>query len=76
MPQTVGAGRSSSYGTVAAPESEFANKFPQLASRTYEVSNLDLDKTLEGADLVPVHECSDRGLVRRIAVVQTLAVPV
>jgi spore maturation protein CgeB len=44
----------------------FAHAFPQLSSTRYSLSSLDLDATLDGADLVLVHEWNDPALVRSI----------
>jgi spore maturation protein CgeB len=44
----------------------FHEAYPTLRSQTYELSALDLDDALAGADLVIVHEWSDHELVRRI----------
>jgi spore maturation protein CgeB len=40
--------------------------YPALASHRYDLSTLDLDAALDGADLVLVHEWNDHDLVRRI----------
>jgi spore maturation protein CgeB len=45
----------------------FAAAYPTLRSTFYDAESLDLDAALEGADLVLVHEWTDRPLVRRIA---------
>lgn len=50
----------------AAPLAEFEARFPQLRSRRYWLESLDLDRALDGADLVIVHEWNDRGLIARI----------
>jgi spore maturation protein CgeB len=44
----------------------FREHYPQLSSEFYALDALDLDETLDGADLVLVHEWSDPELVRRI----------
>ena len=44
----------------------FRSAYPQLRSIRYDLSSLDLDDALKGADLVLVHEWSDHDLVRRI----------
>ena len=44
----------------------FRATYPALKSTRYDLDRLDLDQTLEGADLVLVHEWNDHGLVRRI----------
>ena len=49
-----------------APVAEFHTRYPLLRSQTYELATLDLDYTLQGADLVIVHEWSDHALVRRL----------
>lgn len=48
------------------PVAEFHAAYPTLQSTSYQLDQLDLDRTLEGADLVIVHEWSDHDLVRRI----------
>ena len=40
--------------------------FPDLRSTPYDLATLDLDRALDGADLVIVHEWSDPELVRRL----------
>ncbi len=52
------------HGT--APLDEFRRTFPQLVSDTYDLDALDLDRVLDGANVVIVHEWSDHELVRRI----------
>lgn len=49
-----------------APLREFQKAYPLLTSTRYQLSTLDLDEALDGADLVLVHEWSDHGLVKRI----------
>lgn len=51
----------------AAPEAEaaFARTFPALVSRSY-AGTPDLDRALEGADLVVVHEWTDPAIVAEI----------
>jgi len=44
----------------------FETAFPDLRSRFYDLSTLDLDRELAGADLVLVHEWNSHDLVRRI----------
>ncbi len=44
----------------------FRAAFPNLRSTLYDPARLDLDRTLDGADLVLVHEWNDPELVRRI----------
>jgi spore maturation protein CgeB len=50
----------------SAPLAAFARAYPDLASVAYDLPSLDLDRALEGADLVLVHEWNDAELVRRI----------
>ena len=45
---------------------EFRLRFPLLKSKTYTLDNVDLDRALDGADLVLVHEWNDPALVRRV----------
>jgi spore maturation protein CgeB len=52
------------HGTT--PIDEFARTFPHLSSRPYDLSTLDLDDALAGADVVLVHEWNDPRLVHRI----------
>src|SRR5690606_10342613 len=42
-----------------APGIEFARRFPHLRSTLYDPATLDLDQTLDGADLVLVHEWNE-----------------
>jgi spore maturation protein CgeB len=49
-----------------APLEEFARVYPELHSFAYDPATLDLDETLDGADVVLVHEWNDHALVRRI----------
>lgn len=49
-----------------APLDEFRRVFPQLDSTRYDAATLDLDRALDGANAVIVHEWSDHDLVRRI----------
>ena len=44
----------------------FHQEYPNLRSRRYHLDNLDLDRELEGADLVLVHEWNDHALVEAI----------
>jgi spore maturation protein CgeB len=44
----------------------FHRAYPRLVSERFRRSRLDLDAALDGADLVLVHEWSDRSLVKRI----------
>lgn len=48
------------------PIRRFHALFPHLESRRYEPATLDLDRELDGADLVLVHEWNDPELVCRI----------
>ena len=45
---------------------DFARAFPSLASVEYDLDTLDLDRELDGAGLVLVHEWSEPELVRRV----------
>src|SRR4051812_26998895 len=45
---------------------DFYNAYPTLSSTLYEPASFDLDRALNGADLVLVHEWNDRELVERI----------
>jgi len=49
-----------------APLAEFSRTFPRLTSTRYALHALDLDRALDGADVVIVHEWSDPELVKRI----------
>lgn len=49
-----------------APLRRFRARYPWLTSTRYDVQRLDLDRALDGADLVLVHEWNDHALVRRI----------
>jgi spore maturation protein CgeB len=44
----------------------FHAAYPALRSQRYDLATLDLDRALDGADLVIVHEWNDHGLVKRI----------
>lgn len=44
----------------------FHAAYPGLASQRYDLAALDLDRALDGADLVIVHEWNDHGLVARL----------
>jgi len=44
----------------------FHAAYPTLTSARYDLSTLDLDRALDGADLAIVHEWNDHGLVKRI----------
>ena len=48
------------------PIDEFHGIYPELKSETYDPASIDLDRVLDGADVVMVHEWSDHGLVRRV----------
>ncbi|MGV3774199.1 MAG: CgeB family protein [Verrucomicrobiales bacterium] len=48
------------------PIRKFRAIYPGLESVRYNIQALDLEKTLQGADLILVHEWSDHDLVRRI----------
>jgi spore maturation protein CgeB len=48
------------------PLREFHAAYPLLKSETYDLADFDLDRALDGTDLVLVHEWNDRSLVRRI----------
>lgn len=52
------------YG--ARPVQEFQQAYPLLSSTRYHLATLDLDRALEGADLVLVHEWNDASLVARV----------
>jgi spore maturation protein CgeB len=45
---------------------EFARAYPHLDSERYRLETLDLDRTLDGADLVLVHEWNDPELVNTL----------
>lgn len=49
-----------------APIEEFRRVYPMLESQQYELNSLNLDRALDGADLVLVHEWSEHELVRRV----------
>jgi spore maturation protein CgeB len=44
----------------------FHAAYPTLRGERYDLKTLDLDRALDGADLVVVHEWNDHGLVKRI----------
>ena len=44
----------------------FHDAYPRLRSHVYELATLDLDRVLDGADVVIVHEWTDPELVRRV----------
>ncbi len=48
------------------PLEEFHHYFPELFSRVYDLSTLDLKEELKGTDLVIVHEWTDKALVKAI----------
>ena len=48
---------------------EFAAAFPELSSTQYSLKRLDLERVLDGADVVLVHEWNDPELVRRVGAV-------
>lgn len=50
----------------AAPIELFHRAYPQLKSIFYDLAELDLERALDGCDLVLVHEWNDHELVRRI----------
>ena len=52
------------YGNEAI--ADFDNAYPHLRSTSYEPEDLDLDVTLEGVDIVIVHEWNDPKLVAQI----------
>lgn len=52
------------FGKAALRDIEAA--FPGMTSTRYDAATLDLDEALDGADVVLVHEWTDRGLVARI----------
>jgi spore maturation protein CgeB len=52
------------------PLDRFAAAYPMLRSVRYDAATLDLDRALEGADVVIVHEWNDPGLVARIGVLR------
>lgn len=47
------------------PLDDFRRTFPHLQSTQYSLDTLDVDRVLDRADVVIVHEWSDRDLVRR-----------
>jgi spore maturation protein CgeB len=49
-----------------AAVARFAAAFPDLRSRSYDPATLDLDRVLDGADLVIVHEWNDPALVAAV----------
>ncbi len=49
-----------------APLEEFASVYPELTTNFYRIETLDLNRVLEGADVVIVHEWNDPELIRRV----------
>jgi spore maturation protein CgeB len=49
-----------------APLAAFARAYPGLRSRAYDAETIDLERALDRADLVLVHEWNDPALVRKI----------
>ncbi|MBN6149436.1 glycosyltransferase [Xanthomonas sp. AmX2] len=49
-----------------APLEDFQRRFPALRSHRYDPDTLDLDRALEGADVVLVHEWNEPALIARI----------
>ena len=49
-----------------APIRRFHAIYPGLTTTRYDLERLDLDRSLDSADLVLVHEWNDQALVRRI----------
>ena len=49
-----------------APIDDFHRVYPRLRSDTYTTDSFDLDRILDGADLVMVHEWNDHSVVRAI----------
>ena len=56
-----------------APLEDFRRSFPTLTSTEYDLDSLDLDRALDAADLVLVHEWNDPALVARIGRHRALA---
>ena len=56
------------YGDAAVEE--FHHAYPRLSSQQYDLQTLDLEATLESADVVIVHEWNDPVLVKRIGAVR------
>jgi spore maturation protein CgeB len=50
----------------AAAITQFHRAYPHLRSSTYRLESLDLDRVLDGADLVLVHEWNEHSLVEAI----------
>jgi hypothetical protein len=61
-----GASKTWSPSTATARSTSFRRAYPGLSSTRYDLERLDLDRALDGADLVLVHEWNDHELVRRI----------
>jgi spore maturation protein CgeB len=49
-----------------APLAEFEAAYPLIRSEFYDLDTLDLDRALDGADVVIVHEWNPHDLVRRV----------
>jgi spore maturation protein CgeB len=49
-----------------APFEAYRRAYPMLSSHRYDAMTIDLERELDGADLVIVHEWNDHELVRRI----------
>lgn len=49
-----------------APIEEFSRTYPELTTHFYGPDTLELDRVLNGADVVIVHEWNDADLVRRV----------
>lgn len=49
-----------------AAAAQFQRVYPTLASHRYELASLDLDRALDGADVVVVHEWNEPELIRRV----------
>ena len=50
----------------AEPIAEFQHYYPRIGSTFYDAVSIDLDRCLEGADIVIVHEWNSHELVGRI----------
>src|SRR4051794_29697016 len=48
------------------PVERFRHAYPLLSSKMYDEQSIDLDRALDGADLVIVHEWNSHSMVRRI----------
>ena len=64
-PATAGAPKTWS-GITGRPRSKLCASVPAAASGVYDSARLDLDRVLDGADLVLVHEWNEPELVARI----------